>query len=557
MAGINTLQEAYRKRGLDWTRNFLSSELRITEKAEAYRFSCELSRGGKLRYFGKNADVPLNRIDRTVSDLYENAIEKIERLPDSIVGSLPRSHRFGFSWNPESGLFLTDITIRQHGKLVKQIHEKDLLKKWAILLRVNCAEEVYAGTLDESRIELLLESLENNAEISFDNLDPQKTYIIRGELGITKISPGKETEVREQKSHAFDLLLLQIYEHLEEIDFGHFAFQSERTDERYIEVVCEAFNRFVRARGQEFLEMGIQKPAFLEKSGKFNRRWVRNSKTLEILESNKKYEYLLSIFLTNLRKQKKASGLLRESFVESYNQKVQQIEETIQKNVEPGLPEFQTVILRESLSDSSEEFSEDDQLRAISMMQTYFAAPFINTNEEETEVVHECNLLLMNTGQITNQVLQECERLMKLTGKGFALIHDSRAGNNCPWGFGKEEGDRVAAELVESHPHIFECSESVAFPSLENLLKVGGERKIKRVYTGRSCGSLLKEKETANQLANFATDVQVSELGKKSFKEIEDCLEKEDHRAFQQVVPECLQRRWNNMLENWKKQVYR
>ena len=100
MAGINTLQEIYEKRGPEWTRDFLSSELRITEKAEAYRFSFEKSKNGKLRFYGKNAEYPLNRIDRTVSDLYESAITKVKNLPDSLISSIPSSHRFGFSLVP-------------------------------------------------------------------------------------------------------------------------------------------------------------------------------------------------------------------------------------------------------------------------------------------------------------------------------------------------------------------------------------------------------------------------------------------------------------------------
>jgi hypothetical protein len=557
MAGINTLQEVYKKRGEEWTREFLSSELRITEKAEAYRFSFELSKNGKLRFYGKNAEDPLNRIDRTVSDLYESAIGKIEKLPDAIIGNLPRSHRFGFNWAPDNGLTLTDITVRQHGKVTKQIHEKTVLERWASLLHVKYGEEVYKGKLEETKVETLMESLRRGESPLFETISNQKTYIIRGEEGIAKITPSQPRQIREQKSHGFDLLLLQIYEHLEGIDFEKFVFRSERPDERYLEIVCEAFNHFVAERGVEFLEMGIKKPTFLEKSGKFNPKWIRNNRTLSYISESKDYEYLLSIFITNLRKPKKATGLLTESFVDNYNKTIHSIDEAVRNADDYEFPEFNSILEKENDLRTDNGFSEDDSMKAVAMMQAVFALPYRGTHEEEEpEVKHECNVLAMNMGQFTNKVLNECERILKLTGKGFTLIHDINAGENCKWGMAKEDGARAANQLVKDYPHIFECSESLSNPTIAAIQKAAGPRDVKRIYTGRSCDSLVKECDLQNTISGKKLDLEITKVAGNSDREIEECMDREDYKTFKEIFPDSIQKFWEPMRTQWNSKAY-
>lgn len=556
MAGINTLQEIYEKRGAEWTRDFLSSELRITEKAEAYRFSFEKSKNGKLRFYGKNAEYPLNRIDRTVSDLYEAAITKIKNLPDSLISSIPSSHRFGFNWSPESGLTLTDINIRQNGKVTKQLHEQHVMEKWASLLRVKWGADLYRGRLEDSKINSLMESLKDGRQPILESVGVQKTYILKGDDGIVKIAPPQLREESRGKSHSFDLILMQIYEQLESLDLEKFSFRSARPDERYIEIVCEAFNRFAQRRGDEFLSLGIKKPGFLDRSGKFNPRWIKNTKTLSILESQSDYEYLLSIFLINLRKPKKSSGLLTESFVGQYNSKINEINEQIRSVDEFGFPEFSIVLEGEMRGETG--FSDNDHLRAVGMMQSYFASPFQNTNEEtETDApVHECNMLFMNMGQFTNKVLKECERMLQLTGKSFALVHDESAGNSCLWGMGPSAGKAAAEEMVKEYPHIFECYESLSRPGIKKLMSVGGERKISRIYTGRPSHHLLKECESIALLTGQAPDVDIVHLSMNSDKDISECMQKEDYGKFKSIFPNGIQKFWHTMQKDWQKKAY-
>ena len=389
-----------------------------------------------------------------------------------------------------------------------------------------------------------MENLRLGQQPILESVGVQKTYILKSEEGIAKIAPPVIREEPKGKSHSFDLILMQIYEQLDSLDLEKFSFRSSRPDERYIEIVCEAFNRFVHRRGEEFLSLGIKKPGFLDRSGKFNPRWIRNTKTLDILESHRDYEYLLSIFLINLRKPKKSSGLLTESFVSQYNSKINDINEHIRTVDEFGFPEFSIVLESEMRDDTG--FSDDEQLRAVGMMQTYFASPFRNTNEETDAdaPVHECNMLFMNMGQFTNKVLKECERMMTLTGKGFALVHDESAGNSCLWGMSPVAGKAAAEQMVKDYPHIFECYESLSRPGIKKLLSVGGERKISRIYTGRPSHHLLKECESLALLTGKSPEVDVVHLSMNSDKDISECMQKEDYTKFKSIFPDGIQKFW-------------
>ena len=562
MAGINTIQDMYKKHGETWIRDFFSKGAMVSEKTDAYRFSFELSKTGRLKFYGKNAESPLNRIDRTVSDLYESAIEKIEKLPEAIIINLPKNHRFGFSWSLTEGLVLTDITIRNKGKVVKQIQETELVEKWASLLHVS------AGTPQDVEplvIESTIKKLRGGGSLN-EIWDPTKTYILRNSENVVKIGESAKKE-KAQKSHSFDLLLMQIFEYVQKVNFDKFIFKSPRPDERYLEAVCESFNGFVKDHGTEFLEMGVEKPAFLEKSGKFNRKWLRNKETLSIIE-NKNYEYLLSIFIVNLRKPKKAVGLLSEGFVEMFNQKIGEIDESVKNPEEPGFPEFSSILEREEPSLDSDYkqadlgndsgYSSEDHMKAVGMLQTYFAQPFMNTNEDSDnkEKVQECDAIYINTGEITKKVINECERLLKLNERSLMLIHNESAGSHCKWGLEKNEGRSLANRLVEAYPHIFECSESLSNPSLHKIVKAGKPRKIKNIYVAHGGNRLTLEKDMLDTLGRTIEGVEVKPFQLSQGKEIEECMESADAVKFRQVFPEVCLNYWPSMMTNWNTKAY-
>ena len=85
MAGIKSISKVLSKVGEEKLRELLSQEVRVTEKFDAFRFSFEKHpKTYKIQYYGKNGKTPLSRVDRSISDLYEAAIEYIENLPYEI-----------------------------------------------------------------------------------------------------------------------------------------------------------------------------------------------------------------------------------------------------------------------------------------------------------------------------------------------------------------------------------------------------------------------------------------------------------------------------------------
>ena len=138
----------------------------------------------------------------------------------------------------------------------------------------------------------------------------------------------------------FDLLLMDILEHIETFNVLGIKCASTKIDEAYIEAVSEIFNDYVDKRGKDYLESNMEKPKFLSKVGKLNKRLIKNPKTRMLIEKDSQYEYLLSVFIANLRKPKFASGLLNESVVNRFNSKIEEIDKamsTIKDDFEKNL----------------------------------------------------------------------------------------------------------------------------------------------------------------------------------------------------------------------------
>jgi hypothetical protein len=342
MAGIKNIRELYKKVGEKGLRETLKRETRITEKFDAYRFAFEKNQDNyQIYFYGKNGKVPLNKIDRTINDLYEQAITHIQSLPSEIKNSIPPRHRFGFSWfptnaplstryerRPRKGLVLTDITIRKpDSDISRDIKDSKVLERWSSIFGCEWNKPLFEGELSEESIEQLVSIAKSESEQINESFFPVKGLLNEAQQQIDSIvfeqqdllfkleSDTVIESKKESRGHLFDILLLEICEHINTININKIKSDTKDTDIAYLETVSEIFNSFVEAKGPDFLDSGLERPKFLEKSGNFNSQWISNKTTSQIIESDSRYEYLFTVFLANLKKPKYPSGLLSESIV--------------------------------------------------------------------------------------------------------------------------------------------------------------------------------------------------------------------------------------------------
>lgn len=579
MAGIKHITELYKKLGEEGLREILNKELRITEKFDAFRFSFEKnSQNYKLYFYGKNGKTPINKIDRALSDLYEGAIDYIESLPYEIRKDLPLRHRFGFSWfptknplstdyerRPKNGLVLTDITIRdKKNDITRDVNENEVYKRYAKILGVEYAEPIHSGKLDESMVESLINIAKNKEDVgllteSFDTkgylnqLHPNiEAMIFESEDQLFKISHNEEVVKSEKRSHMFDLLLMDILEHIETFNILGIKCASTKIDEAYIEAVSEIFNDYVDKRGKEYLESNMEKPTFLSKSGKFNKRLIKNPKTRMLVEKDAQYEYLLSVFLANLRKPKFASGLLNESTVHRFNSKIEEIDKAIGDDY--SFLEFTTIIKEEKEEDIPKK-GEPDYAKAVHLLTKVFDP------ERKLEIGKDpINVLIINAGLLTNRIKEEAERLYSSNKHKCILIHCEDLRNRY---FGADEKniEKILAKFVTEHDDLFAGYYTINRPILSQIInKLRPKYEPMLIHAEFDVASLQKELEGTEAIysspSGLMKSIKVSPIKDLRRKALLGSLENDVYKDFANLTPSCVHPYWKDIKSSFDKYTF-
>jgi hypothetical protein len=579
MAGIKHISDLYKKYGEKELREILNRPVRITEKFDAFRFSFEKSaKTYKLFFYGKNGKTSISKIDRTLSDLYESAINYIESLPYEIRKDLPVRHRFGFSWfptskpihteyerRPKNGLILTDITIRDRkNDVTREVTESEVYERYAKILNVEYAKPVFEGILDESIVNTLI-SIGKNHQVpgllteSFDTkgylnqIHPNvEALIFESENQLFKVSQNEEHIISEKRSHMFDILLLDILEHLETYNILGTRCVSTSIDEAYIETVSEIFNDYVDKRGKNYLESGMKKPVFLEKTGKFNNKWIKNPKTRAIIEKNSQYEYLLSVFIANLRKPKFASGLLNESVANRFNSKIEEIDKVIGDDY--SFLEFNTILKEDKVLTTPSQ-QDPDYEKGVHLLTKVF-------NPERKFVTGKTpiNVIVLNGGCITNRVVQEAVNLFDKTKTKTVIIHakDLYKRN---FGANKDSVEKIIARLVVDNPDVFEGYYKIPYVSMSNILKkLRPKYEPLMIHSEHNTISLQKEAEGMNAVysnpVGFMKGIKIGMFKNLDRQKFQDSLTNDSYKDFCKYTPPCMHPYWNEVKSSFDKYTY-
>lgn len=573
MAGIKNIEAALSKLGEEKVRSLLSQEVRVTEMFDAFRFSFEKNpKTNRLQYYGKNGKTPLTLVDRTISDLYESAIEYLENLPRDIRRTIPPKHRFGFSWfptvsplsttyekRPKNGLILTDITIRNNrSEVIKDVKEDVVYERWSKIFRVDYAKPVFQGVLTKESVDSIIEGNINESQVYTPGFLSQsreslEALVIETSEHLFKLGKDQQS-IGEPRSHIFDVLLLDICEHLESFDLSQVKNSEKNPDSGYVQVVSEVFNDYVEKRGQDFLESGLEKPHFLKKSGNLNFKWIKNPKTKSILESDSRFEYLFTVFLANLRKPKFKSGLISESVADSFNHKIQEIDQIAGDDY--GFLEFAPInreeTIQETVVDGDVLPQKTDYVRAVLLLSRFF-----DPDKKDRAGKSPINAIFTNAAAPTLDLFDEAERLKKLNGKKTLLVHCDALRKST---YGVEEAavERLLSEIVKENPDLFCGYRVVERPVLRKILdSIRPEQELALVST--ETGLVDLQKEIDGIVAVNTADNHILEMGnlrKKRTKDLEEALEQDDLKKFMVLTPKCLHNYWNQVKSSFDKHTY-
>ena len=402
MAGINFLYEEYKK-DPKRVEKLLDGNIEISEKLDGSRFLVQNDGGDRLIYF-KRRDVPISKIDRTLSKYFEKAISHFESLPDEKVTQMPDGWRFGMEYFPNlhpvtisyermplNSLVLTDIQVKDpKDRTIDVISDKETLKKWSEILEVESPPIIFEGALSDTQKRRILDFLntpyadlirrfktESFTSFILTLLNPElKSSFMHNDLskdidGLVFRFDGKDAmrvsnpeiiqrkgdRKEEKPSDIYNLTLVLLQEFLISLDFKKIKLKEKTFEERYIEFITQVFNKFLQSTTYRVnFEKGVdfELPKFLTRSeSDVNFKFVKDPETLKALNHSNTNRELFKILMASMRShKKKPAGFFTKELISHHNKLVDQVADYISSSLKESefytFREFKSIYLTES-----------------------------------------------------------------------------------------------------------------------------------------------------------------------------------------------------------------
>jgi|GEM_PF-1947612 len=382
---LTNLKEIYKDKGRTFVESLFTKYVIVSEQIDGSRITINRDLNNRLCYCKKDGS-PINFIDRTMMVFYETAFAHFEAFSMETLLKMPENWIFGFQYfpsnapanitydrTPENGLILTDIQIvNQDGRIVKTISDPRVLADWSNILHVEKPPVIFNGYLTGLQKEKILEYLstpEKDLENIFNSqsftryiisiLNPDlRTSALMNDIdkpieGIVFkfITPGEnevysarlidpifqahasgvQQPIQRRSNDIYQIAMLDIIEYVEMLKLDDISLQAETPDERYIELICQIFNDYIKENGHKYIGVDFETPDFAKKPEfEINMSSIPNERTKEILR-NQKLNDLFKIIVSSFRKYRKnVTPILTQNIVDVLNKKITEIQKKIE-----------------------------------------------------------------------------------------------------------------------------------------------------------------------------------------------------------------------------------
>lgn len=308
----------------------------------------------------------LNFVDLAIQNFYALCFQYLHTLPDYVTNLLSTNWWFCFEYFPDlqpahieykklpkNNLILTCIV---KGTRYKYNHSEII--EYAKLFDVDPLPVIFKGKLNEKQLEIInlflhtseqdldfvfgednfayffYKILNPNLENSFlmdefnDNLEK---IVIRingnDEFSFEILNPGYEKMNLDNKTEyleTYTLILLNFLEFLQIVDIEKIKLKEITKDELYIELISTIFNEYIENIKKELNNWNLSIPEFFtEDKFRINTFMLKNDKTIDLIKSSNKIEYIFKLILGSFnKKKKKPIGIFNEKTIDLFNKEV-------------------------------------------------------------------------------------------------------------------------------------------------------------------------------------------------------------------------------------------
>jgi cytidyltransferase-like protein len=359
----------------------LTQKVHVVEKIAASSFHV---RRDDLtnKYYKSGSERAMDIVDRTIVRFYENAIRHFQGLSEESKQDMPKDWKFGFdylidnetpnfkySMLPKNNLILTHIQVlNESGKVSKVIRDTEVLNKWAKKLDVQNPPVIFEGMMTLSQKEQLIKILEMN-DTQFEKTYESRSFtrdiynIFNSGMSRTALNESvndeidglivsfvdgksmksfkledyrrKPEETERKSSDVYQITMIDVIEYFTNHDFSQYKLVEEKKDRRFLEIMSEAFNDYIKANAAKYIGVKFETADFAKNEAfNLNTSFLKNEQTLKYV-NNPILSELFKIMLSSFRnKREKASDILTEDMVAQLNEIIDKIYEQIDAKLE-------------------------------------------------------------------------------------------------------------------------------------------------------------------------------------------------------------------------------
>lgn len=398
MAELQSLKTIFQREGLEFIQKLFNNFVIVSEKVGGTRFAFEKTENG-LTFFKKEGKI--TKVDRSLSQLYEQPIRYIETLSKAIIKELPEGYRYGFRYflntkpetiqydnMPLNGLILTDVQRVSDGKMIE---DPKILQKISDLLTVQSPPIIWYGKLDDKQKDDLLTFIKTPESeltllfktssftkyvISILNPKLKKTALNndlskpidsiifkflsdenRETVSAKVIEPiiaeiNRDTKVDREPTDMYGIILSDIVEFLKITGLNQYTLKETEEEDRFLELMCLIFNQYIKKN--EYKYQGVEMdPLSFNDVPQFdlNIGFIINQTTREYLEKSKINKIIFRILVSSIIKpKKKPTGTLTELLLRDLKDISAKISNKVQGKNDPtkneGLETFEDFLKR-------------------------------------------------------------------------------------------------------------------------------------------------------------------------------------------------------------------
>jgi cytidyltransferase-like protein len=376
---IKKLRDHFAESNSEDFNKLLKSRVLVTEKLAASSFHCQKV-GDKLHYFKSNQTEPMDLVDRTIIRYYEKAIKQMQSISEEALYAMPEDWKFGFDYLPNTKpvdieydrlpknfLVLTHIMIMNGRKTKKVIIDPVVLKKWAKILEVENPPILFDGLMMDHSKEELTKVLSSNdkafsqrfqsesfTRFMYNMFKPDAfssalntsldsdidglilTFVNGNNYDSYKLEDFRRINepIDRKPSDMYQITILDMTTYLSNYNFSDNILQAETQDARYLELMSNVFNDYVKTNSHKFIGANFDPADFaVGEDFNLNTKFISNEKTLRYVE-NPVIAELFKILLGSYRKiRNKETDIISTDMMSMMNDIVKKIESKVLEEV--------------------------------------------------------------------------------------------------------------------------------------------------------------------------------------------------------------------------------